>query len=472
MAKKKPLRNVWLRKLLRIHTVLTGFFLGAYLLFAFFDPGLLSYDLRQKYHALADDTIAITATVLGSPEQPVVTATAQCNSTTGVLSVVLDWADDTNTYTYDIDRDNLPLVTGLTTSGYTDLNVIVATTYEYVVTANGPMGPGFAVSAPIMVTTPSECVITAAAPSVSILSFDGRGLDAYDGKPTVSNHRPVFSGTTTISNAIVQMVIGPKDSLIAQLLANSNGYWEWRPPTKLVSGTQTFTVTAIDPDDARQASASLQFAIEKKDNEGGGADDAAVSVLVPVALNDRVQSDQKSLLEFSVLMQNDQKTVSPGQAVDFVAFITHIAEQYHNTTIPFRFSIVDEDGVVVVSLTHDELLNRERQIRKQLDIPSYVVAGKYFLQTEFLFDHLNVSRVEEFSIVELPLIHLGGGLVITYPEIIRNLGWITLALLVLLLLWLFLFIREYALSLHALRHITEKNLRKAGLLAKRKGAIR
>lgn len=475
MGKKKPLRNIWLRKLLRVHATLTGFSLGAYLLFAFFDPGLLAYDLRQRYQALANETIAITATVLGPPEQPVVSATAECNDDTGVLSVVLDWADDTNTYTYDVDRDSLPLVTGLTVSGYTDLNVAVATMYEYIVTANGPMGPGFAASVPVTVTTPSECIITAPAPSVSILSFSGRAIASYDGRPSVSDRRPVFSGTTTIPNATIQVVVGPKDNLIAQLSANSNGYWEWRPPTGFVSGTQTFTVTALDPDDAtRQASASLQFTIEKKekDDEGGGTDDTPVSA--PVSLNDSggAPSDQQSSLGFSVLIQNDKRTVSPGQALDFVAFITHIAEQYHNVTIPFRFSIVDEEGDVVASLTHDELLDRERQIRKQLDIPSYVVAGKYFLQTEFLFDHLNVSQVEEFSIVELPLIHLGGGLVITYPEIIRNLGWITFILLLLLLLWLFLFIREYGMSLCALRHITEKNLRKAGLLAKRKGAIR
>ena len=66
----------------------------------------------------------------------------------------------------------------------------------------------------------------------------------------------------------------------------------------------------------------------------------------------------------------------------------------------------------------------------------------------------------------------GGGTIITYAEIVRNLGWISLLLSVLLLLWLFLFIREYELYLHALRRITEQQLEKAGFFSKRKGVVR
>jgi hypothetical protein len=73
---------------------------------------------------------------------------------------------------------------------------------------------------------------------------------------------------------------------------------------------------------------------------------------------------------------------------------------------------------------------------------------------------------------ELPLIKLGGEKYITYAGIISNLGWITLVLFILLLLWLFMFIREYWMYLHALRYITEQQLEKAGFLTKRKGVRR
>ncbi len=470
--KKQRIRNIRLRKLLKIHTVLTSVFLGVYFLAAFFDPGFLSYDLRQKYNALADDTLVITATVLGSPAQPVVTATAECNSVTGVLSIALNWVDDANTYTYDIDRNSLPLVTGLTASEYTDLNVTVATTYEYIVTANGPMGPGFAESVPVSVTTPAGCTVTATAPQVSILSFGGRGVDSYDGMPRVNDRRPVFSGTTNMSNAIIQVVIGSANGFAAEFFANANGYWEWKPPSELNSGNQTFTVTAIDPSDvARQAMASLKFGIKKKDDKIGESSKQEVSI-IPTPEEGIAQSDRELPIRFSFSVENDNRTVRQGEALKLFLLIKHLAKRYHNTNIPFRFSIVNDEGNAVVSVTNEELLSKEREIWKLLEMPMYIAAGQYIVRTEVLFDNVNVSREDSVLITELPLIRLGGEASITYAEIMRNLGWITLILLVLLLLWLFMFIREYWMYLQALRHITERQFIKAGFLAKRKGVIR
>lgn len=469
-SKKKLFRNIWLRKLLKIHSVLTILFLGTYLVLAFLDPGLLSYDLRQKYQALADEAVTVTATVLDSPAKPVVSATAQCDSNTGTLSVALAWADDTNTYTYDIDRDSAPLITGLVTSGYTDLNVVVGTTYEYIVTAHGPMGPGVATSDPVMVTTPAECVIVAATPTVIISSFGGKAVTGYDGVPRVHNRRPIFSGTTNMVNATMQVVIGPTDSLIATFSANTNGYWEWKPPVGLSSGTQVFTVTAIDPNDtARQASASLTFRIKQKDDKKEDAN--TTSKATPPSRGVIEQFQQQPPIDFSLSVEKQDKTVWRGEALHLLLFTKYLSQQYDNAKVPLRFSIINEEGNVVVSFTDEELLNRERQIRKQLSIPSYVVAGKYSVQVEFLFDPVNVSQVEHFLLLESPLIQLGGGLVITYPEVIRYLGWITFTLLGLLLLWLLLFMREYGMYLQAVRHITERHLRKAGFLTKRKGAI-
>ncbi|OGI15048.1 MAG: hypothetical protein A3E38_03230 [Candidatus Moranbacteria bacterium RIFCSPHIGHO2_12_FULL_54_9] len=467
--KKKHIRSPRLRKLLKLHTVITAISLGVYFLAAFFDPGFLSYDLRQKYHALADDTIAITATVLGPPEQPVVTATAECNVNTGVLSVLVDWADDTNTSTYDIDRDSLPLVTGLLASAYSDTNVVVGTTYEYAVTANGPMGPGFAASSPVTVTMPAECVITATAPSVNIMSFGGRGVGSYDGTPSVSDRRPVFSGTTNMPDAIIQVAIGPVNSLIASFVANANGYWEWKPPFGLSTGTQTFTVTAIDPDDAtRQTSASLKFGIKKRDDD---ANDSKQEAALPTG-SGTIQPGQRSPVDFSLAVENPDKKVWQGEPVDLFLLIESISLQYNNANIPIRFSIVDAKGDAVISVMHEELLRKGREIRRVLETPSYIAAGTYSLRAEILFDQVNVSRADTFLVTELPLISIGGGAFITYAEIIRNLGWITLTLLVLLLLWLFLFVREYGMSLHAVRHITEQQLKKAGFLTKRKGVAR
>ncbi len=464
---KKRIRKVRLRKLFRVHAALTAVSLGAYFLVALSDPGFLSYDLRQKYHALADDTIAVTATVLGPPAQPVVTAVAACDDDTDALNITLGWADDANAYTYDIDRDSLPLVTGLTVSGYIDFNVSVSTTYQYVVTANGPMSPGSVESLSVSVTTPAWCPVTAATPSVNITSFGGRGVDSYDGTSYVSDRRPVFTGTTNMPNAIIQIIVGAPSTFIAQFTANSNGYWSWKPPSGLSSGVYLFTVTAIDPGDTtRQASASLKFGIKKKDDDARSAQEFSAPI------DGMTQPGQPSPVDFSLSVENRDKSVWQGEVLNLSLLVKTLSAQYDAANIPLRFSIVDADGNAVASLTTDELLHTEREIRKQLSVPSYVVAGTYSVRAEMLFDGLNVSRSNTFLVTEVPLISLGGGVFITYADIIRNLGWITLTLCVLLLLGLFIFMREYGVYLSALRHITEQQLKKAGFLTKRKGVMR
>jgi hypothetical protein len=441
-----------------------------YFLAAFFDPGFLSYDLRQKYNALADDLIAITATVLDSPSQPVVTGTAQCNNNTGVLSITLNWADDVNTYTYDIDRDSLPLVTGLTVSGYTDLNVVAGTTYEYIVTGNGPMSPGFVTSIPVSVTTPSECNITAVAPTVSIISFGGRNVNSYDGTPHIRERQPTFTGTSSIPFAIVHIQVESPVIFIATVIANANGYWEWSPPTKLSIGTHTLTVTAIDPNDtARRSSASLKFSIKRKDDDTGSSNKQIT--LLP---NDKTESSEKPLpipIDFSLSVVSSEG-VFQGQDLESVLKIKDILKQYDESSVLIRYSLIDKSGNVVLSVTRATFLKKGAEIREHFPISLYMAMGEYSLRAEMLLDKINISRTDIFYVKELPLIKLGGEKYITYAGIIRNLGWIALALPILLLLWLFMFIREYWMYLHALRHITEQQLEKAGFLTKRKGVRR
>lgn len=463
---KKQARNKWLRKLLRAHLLVTAFSLSVYFLVAFLDPGFLSYDLRQKYHALADDIITVTATVLDAPAQPVVTGVSQCNDSTGILSVLLDWADDVNTSTYDIERNNLPLITGITSSGYSDTTVALNTTYQYRVTAYGPMGPGSATSDPISVMTLSLCGVIVATPIVNITSFDGRSVDSYSGMPRVYDRRPIFSGTTNMPNATIQVVVGSPSSFMAGLTANANGYFAWQPPANLSFGTQTFTVTAIDPNNALlQASASLQFEIKKKVEDAGITATPPAEILV-------MQPEESTPIDFSLSVKNRDKKIFQGETLNVSLFIKDIALQYQDTNIPMRFSIVDSKGNIILSLMTEELLRKGMEIQKSSDTPAYIAPGKYFLQAEVLLGKTNVSRLDEFTVVEAPLFDLSGNVSITYAGIVRNLGWITLTLLILLLLWLIMFMREYGMYLHAIRHITEEHLRKAGFMTKRKGVIR
>lgn len=470
MRNQYHIRRLWLRRIVKIHASLVAIFLGVYFLFAFLDPGLLSYDLRQKFHALADETITVTATVLGPPVQPVVTAAAECNNTTGVLSVALDWADDPNTYTYDIDRDSSPLVSGLSSSAYRDTNVVVSTTYEYQVTANGPMGPGSATSDPVSVTTPDECEVTAAAPAVTIVSFAGKNVDAYDDTPRVSTRRPLFTGTTSMPNAVMTVVLG--GDFIAEFSANSNGYWEWRPPYNISSGRHTFTITAVDPeDDARRATATLRFDILKDDDDSeestkskGSAAQTGGETGAGVGTGEG--SETASPLLFSLALAGNEASVLQGRELELIITIKSLLERYTHITIPVRYSLTDKDYNIIFSELRQSYVTENAEIRESFTIPDYISPGQYFFQVEMLLDNLSISRMIPVSVIEMPLIELPSGKALTYADIIHNLGWLVMGASVAFLIWLSLLIREFALSLKGGKTITEYDLRKHGFIRK------
>lgn len=433
---------------------------GVYFVLALFDPGMLSYDLRQKFRALADDTITITATVLDPPVTPVVTATAVCNSTNATLRVDLDWADDVNTYTYSIDRDSLALVSGLVVSSYTDTGVVVGTTYEYEVTAHGPMGPGIATSLPVSVTTPSVCEVTAPAPAVTIVSFGGRNVDSYNGMPRVGDRRPIFTGTTSMPNALMLVTVGT--SFVAQFSANANGYWEWKPPYGVPSGSQTFSVTATDPlDSTRRATATLRFDILKRDDTGGGSKAPATAPGKP-----DTETGSAIPIQFVLTVKNEGDQVLQGETLHTEIIIGTLASRYDQIVVPIRYSVLDENQNLLFSETKRTLLAKGAVIESALPIPMYLAPGAHFVQAEILLDSLNISRIAPFQVTEFPLIGLMSGESLTYADVIDSLGWIVFFFLLLLFLWLFLFIREFALYLQGDGEVTEYDLERAGFIRK------
>lgn len=462
--------RLWVRRLFRLHVLALFVFLGVYFVLAFFDPGLLSYDMRQKFHALADEAVAITATVLGPPVQPVVTATAVCDEDTGTLSVALNWADDANSYTYDVSRDSAPLVSGLSSSAYNDTVVVVGTTYQYEVTANGPMGPGSATSDPVSVTTPSACEVTAAAPTVTIVSFAGKNIDTYEGTPRVSGRRPLFSGTTSMASATLLVTIG--SSFSAQFSANSNGYWEWRPPQNLSSGSHTFTVVATDPDDStRQATASLRFdTLKESNNDAVSTSKKTSSTGVTVSASAGTGTEQgvaeKTLppFHFAFSLDGNEQSVLQGRELKIFLTLRGLLEKYTHITVPIRYSLTDTGYEVLFSETRDAYLTEGATIRESFVIPPHVAPGEYLFRAEILLDDRNVSQTFPVSVRELPLIQLSSGETISYADIVRNLGWLSFFFLLALLLWMLLFIREFALYLQGDREVTEYDLKKAGYI--------
>jgi hypothetical protein len=317
------------------------------------------------------------------------------------------------------------------------------------------MGPGSAISVPVSVTTPAVCEISAPAPAVAIVSFAGRNIDVYGGAPHTSNRRPLFTGTTSMANATILVTIGT--IFVAEFPASSIGYWEWKPPYGVKAGRYTFTVTATDPgDSSRHATATLNFDISDTSGNGQGKKHPVNEVVPPV-------SQINALLEFT-LTAND--SVFQGEELHTQITIGTLKGKYDHVTVPIRYSVSDGNGATIFSKTHEALLTNEAIIVETIPIPLYVFSGKYTVTAEILLDSLSVSRRASFTVRELPLIQLSGGGMISYADIIQQLGWIVFLAFLFLFLWLYLFIREYALFLQGDGEVTEYDLNRAGYFRK------
>jgi hypothetical protein len=168
-------------------------------------------------------------------------------------------------------------------------------------------------------------------------------------------------------------------------------------------------------------------------------------------------------IDFSITLQSnsvfENKKLSP-----VITIQKFIAENEHREAT-VNYSILDSRGDSLYLVSEKTNLSAGKEITKDITLPSHIKAGFYKLKIEIQNDKFSSSKEIAFEIIPAPIINLGGGIIVTYPDILSSLGTISLSLFALLIIWLFLFSREYWLSLHAIRNITENNLAKMGLIS-------
>lgn len=442
------------RFLARVHFWILGFSLLGYLALVFtLGPGFLSFDISQKIRALADEIIVVTAVVLGPPATPVVTATPSCVGLNP--RITLDWADNAATTSWDVDRDSAPLVTGLTSSTYIDTAVMGTTSYTYIVTAYGPMSPGIATSSSVSATA-IDCSTLLPPATLTLTHIANKDITPPRTLPIkVSESRPRFRGNTNIVNAIVDITL-TRPSITAQISANANGYFTWKPPRALRVGKHSLTVTVTDPNDSsRTTTETLEFytkevEVEEEEDE------------VPIPLIDTV-----SPFDYTLTIDTPAATIKQGERLDFT--LKPVRGLFPTDTV-FEPIIVNERGEVVFTAPSQTITPSGRSgMRWSMDTPVYLPEGTYSLQVEAFFRGISVTRSALFTLEVKPLFQLGDRGVITYAEVASLLGWVLFVALCLLVLFLLFFLREYWLYLHSMRHITERELKRAGMILWRKG---
>lgn len=509
---KKIKKASW--KIMKIHLSFSIFFAILYIaLSLIYSQEFLLADIKGKFTALAEETVAITAKVLGPPEKPLVSGSAVCSN--GHLSVDLDWPDDEGSYSFNIEKDGLILVNGLADSQYKDELVETGQIYSYIVTAFGSMNPGNVVSDTVAVAMPDECEVILPDLVVNIVTLAGKNVLNYEGVPAITSRRPIFTGTTNITNADIPILIYESAAISAQntdnangywsgeapvdvnlgvhnvqiiatqTTANANGYWSWEAPVDLNLGAHNVQIIATDPADiSRKVSDDLKFKIVKVDNEKNNNNEKNKEISVinsnsqqiseeNTAESEETFQEEKKEIPLSFVLDLDRDEVFQGKDLETSIYINKLDTDYEGAEVILRYSVFDEKGENKISFLENSSLNLGRKIDKKINIPGYFKNGRYQIKVEIIFDKYNISRDVFFNLLERPVLKLGGGIIMTYSEILSNIGSIASLLILLLLLWLILFLIERSLYLHALRHITEINLRKIGMFgSKRKGANR
>lgn len=483
LVKKQHIRFHRLRTILRVHAWVTGAVCVSYATLAFlWGPSFSVSDFRETWSSFADDVV-VSATVPPPPSAPTVTATAACPSNTLVVS--LDWSDDPGATSFDIYRDSALLVSGLVDSEYDDTSVAPSTNYAYVVVAYGPMDPGVASSIAVSVTTPSSC-LALLSPTLEIVTVGGTNV-AGAGSVSVSDTTPAITGTSNMPTASVEISIVGTTSTFALLATNSNGYWEWTPTADIASGSYALTVTVTHPLFPLQtASDTMTLVILAPEEDDGGGDDgdddddgkkkkkkrpAFVSPApdrslpkeemvpespAPPRLIEETPNVPFARLSIDVL--NPGNTVFQSRTLDVSLSILELQSSFEGKNGEVVYTILDSERRKVSSVSREVTLRGGAEFREAISIPRDWDAGDYLVSVRLRVGEASIITEASFRVVELPLFDLGGGMLITWNDVTRFLGWASLWSLLFLLLLLFLFVREYWLLLYAREHITERDL--------------
>jgi hypothetical protein len=472
--RQKKTNNSTLKRIARAHAILSVGLFGLYLLLAtIYSPAFLLSDIRSKFSALADSTITITAKVLAPPVMPVLSGSSNCSNNN--LSVLISWPYDENTEEFEIKRDGITLMSGLTTNSYTDANVTIDASYTYTVIAYGSMGPGIATSNPLLIQTPTNCGNMLPTPKVVVSGIETKGATS----PKTKNDSPLFWGTTNIPNAIITLSIQNSPPVFAQISANSTGYWKWKVTENLSDGPHTLNVQAKDPlDSSRIALTTFDFIVspDSKKEKSSDKEKNDIKKNTPTVIKPENKTPEENILlsPIDFTLEIKKPNIYQGKKLSINLYLLDVDTPYQNTNAEVVYKIFNEKGDDLFLISESLVLNKNSQIIKEISIPSYIKEGTYKLQTTIHNQYFSLSKEDSFKVVRSPIINLGGGITMTYPQLVSKIGTTSVLISALFFLWLIIFWREYWLYAHSTKHITELNLKQIGSFEtiKRKGVRR
>lgn len=464
-----PPRRRILKMLAKIHSYITLVSVLFYLTLGIVGgPEYLIRDIRDKFQAIAatTSTTNLSLHVIGPPAAPVLAGNVGCDTSSPF--VTLDWNETNDTDDYDVYRDSQPLITHVASTGYTDASVQTETAYSYYVIANGPAGN--TQSNEISVTT-GECHYVAPA-TCGITALDDKALSRYGTVPEIHNRTPRFSGTTNIANALIRLEIYDNLSIIANIDANINGYWDWLTPQRLGYDDHTIYVTATDPLQLeRTCQTSLRFEIteEEEGEEKKKKKEEIATPILPVPPEKPkppIPPEIAIPFNISVEVKNPDKTIESGEELSLEISIGKKNKDDFLVQTPITYDVFDSDGNLVLTESEERILGKDESFYKKIVLPDHIKAGKYLVRVSARPAKTNTLLItdDSFFVIEKPVIRIST-YAVTFWDIINYLGWTVLTFLLILLLFLLLLYIEYRIAKHADHEVSEEELKKDGFIS-------
>lgn len=459
-----------IKKLALAHTALAITLFIVYIaLSVTYSPEFFFSDIKNKFSTLAANTINVTASVLAPPIKPTVSISGVCNS--GIFKVRLFWPSDKNSTYFDIYRNDLPLATGLSSNTYSDRNTEPNRTYTYMVTAHGPMGPGFE-NSNLMSITSTDCGPVSESPIITLSP-----LKSNEPTYVVSQEaKPLFSGSTSIPYAIIDIEVHSEMIVYTQIQANANGYWSWTPSLDIPTGKHTLYVSARDPlNPSNTISSQLPFVIistlnssTKSSNSLDNNVSKKVSTSSPIEYPTTNKEEfVKIPLAYDINFQ--QNSFRQGEEIKLNISIKAIEKKYEDSLTEFTYKIFDQEENNIFTGKNFITPSFGKNIEKSISLPIYLKDGTYSLKTILTFDSFMIENERFFQITPNRFLNFGGNVSTTYPDFLSTMGTISMISMLLLFIWIFFFYREYWLYIHSTKNITEKTLEKFGMISANKG---
>ena len=479
-----------IKRYTKLHLIFSAILFGVYFLSCFFyNPYFFAKDIQNKMHAFAD-TIIVSAVVLAPPITPVIQSQSLC-SPQAVIN--LDWADDNGSTSYDILRNNTLLVSGLTVTEYQDTVLDTGVNYQYKVIAHGPMGTGIATSAALDILSRYDCDGSNFVPAVTITSIGSQSVNGTVVNSSVHDATPKISGTSNIPRATITWTLLGEKVMTGVVTVNTNGYWEFTVPVELKDRNYILSITASNPNNASmQVHQMVTFAVDAQNLPTQSTSNAAVnkasSTVFPSTglSNDGQQTNTQSgapstgfeasnsvthqgidvPVDFSLSIQNEDLLYAGGNAQ--IQILIHTS-QAQKVAGDFSLIIRNALGEVVYEDTSVTELFDGQIMSKNIPIPMLLDAGEYTIDIIAEVENALVTRSQKVTIKELPLIHFGRNHIITYPQFLRNLGWVAFTGVTLTGFMSLLWLREYQIFGLSSRHFVARQLNNRGFVKKGKG---